>query len=52
MLWKNADFRCLSHRFQHILYKDPITSCRIVYKNVSHRTDELAVLDNVTAVHE
>ena len=51
MAGANAPATMLSRRFQHILYKYPIPSRRIVYKDMSHRTNQIAVLDDGTAGH-
>ena len=37
--------------FQHILDKNAISSLRIIYQNVGHGADELAVLDDGTSGH-
>ena len=39
-------------RIQHIFNENPIPSRRIIHKNVRHRADELAVLDDRAAAHE
>jgi hypothetical protein len=39
-------------RVQHIFNENAVTGCRIVYKNVGDRTDELAVLNNRATAHE
>ena len=40
------------HIRQHIFNKDPVPDSRIIYHNVRHRADELAVLNDGAARHE
>ena len=42
----------LSRRIQHILYKNPVSSRRVIHQNMSHRVNQLSVLDDGTAAHE
>ena len=50
------DLRRLGHlrlrRAEHILDENSVAGCRIVYHDVSHCSDQLAVLDNGRARHE
>ena len=36
----------LSRRVQHILNKNPIPSRRIIYEDVSHRTNQFSILND------
>ena len=42
----------LCRRVQHIFDEDAITRCGVIYQNVGHGADELAVLENGAAAHE
>ena len=42
----------LGSGIQHIFDKNPVTSCRVVYENMGHRTHQLAVLNNEASAHE
>jgi len=42
----------LSCRLQHILDEDPVPTAGLVYKNVGHGANELAVLNDRAAAHE
>lgn len=42
----------LSRRSEHILNKNPISSCWVIYQNMGNGADEFAVLDNRAAGHE
>lgn len=41
----------LTCRIQHILNKDAVPSCRIIYQHVGDGTDEATVLDDGGAGH-
>jgi len=41
----------LSCRIQHVFNKNAIARCGIIYQNMGHGADELAVLNDWTAAH-
>ena len=46
---------CLNHLsgcIQHVFYKNPVPSRRVIHKHVGHRTHQFAVLNNRTAAHK
>ena len=42
----------LSRCIQHIIYKNPVSSRRIIYVYVGHSANQLPVLYNRAAAHE
>jgi gamma-glutamyl:cysteine ligase YbdK (ATP-grasp superfamily) len=42
----------LSCRIQHILYKNSVSPRRVSHQHMSHRANQLSVLDDGTAAHE
>ena len=42
----------LSCRIQHILYKNSVSPRRVSHQRMSHRANQLSVLDDGTAAHE
>ena len=42
----------LSCRIQHILYKNSVSPRRVSHQYMSHRANQLSVLDDGTAAHE
>ena len=42
----------LSRRVQHILDKDPISSCWVIYQNMGHGSNDLPILNDRTSAHE
>ena len=42
----------LCRRIQHIFYKNPVASGRIIHQHMGHGTDEFPILNNRTAAHE
>ena len=51
-LWLRRPLRLHLRCAEHIFDKDSVARCRVVYENVRHRTDKLAVLDDGRAAHE
>ena len=42
----------LPRGFQHILNKNPVASRRVIHQHMSHRTNQLPILNDRTAAHE
>ena len=42
----------LSRRLQHILNKNPVSSCWIIHQNMGNCAHQFSVLDNGTAAQE
>ena len=41
----------LPRGFQHILNKNPVASRRVIHQHMSHRTNQLPILNDRTAAH-